>query len=250
MGATELNAGPPDFVGVGAQRSGTTWWFRVLLQHPQIKRPAPRKKELHFFDKFCARAMGDGDVDRYHTLFPRRGRKITGEWTPRYMHDPWTPRLLARAAPDAKLLVLLRDPVERYRSGVLHEARARPGRKPASTAVDQFSRGFYAAQLRRLWAHFDREQVLVLQYERCREDAPGQYARTLRFLGVRDDFVPQEFTRVRGRSYESQKEPLWPDLEEELTAALEPDVRDLRDLLPDFDLALWPHFAHLAALRA
>ena len=137
--AAEPTTGPPDFVGVGTQRSGTTWWFKTLLGHPQIRPPRGRRKELHFFDRFCARELLDADVAEYHELFPRKPGQITGEWTPRYMHDFWTPRLLARAAPEAKLLIMFRDPVERYRSGVLHQGQRTPYRDAAWLATDAIS---------------------------------------------------------------------------------------------------------------
>ena len=146
--AAEPTTGPPDFIGVGTQRSGTTWWFQTLLGHPQIRPPRGRRKELHFFDRFCAQELRDADIAEYHELFPRRPGQIAGEWTPRYMHDFWTPRLIARAAPEAKLLIMFRDPVERFRSGVPHRLsrspdarhrgghrrrdRARPLRDPAA----------------------------------------------------------------------------------------------------------------------
>ena len=243
MAITNRNAGPPDFVGVGAQRSGTTWWFELLLEHPAIRLSRRGRKELHFFDRFCTREMREADVARYHRLFPPSEGTITGEWTPRYMFDAWTPRLLRRAAPDAKLLVLLRDPLERYRSGFVHEHTRRPGRKPANVAADAIDRGRYATQLRRLWELFPEEQVLVLQYERCRLDTAGEYARTLRFLGVRDDFEPPRSDELRGSTTEARKEPLWPDLSDAIRATLEPEVRELAELVPELDLGLWPSFA-------
>ena len=65
--AAEPTTGPPDFIGVGTQRSGTTWWFQTLLGHPQIRPPRGRRKELHFFDRFC-RA---GAARRRHRRLPR-----------------------------------------------------------------------------------------------------------------------------------------------------------------------------------
>ncbi len=251
MAASDANFGPPDFVGVGAQRAGTTWWFRLLLEHPDIKRPVRQEdylpsfntfKELHFFNQFCGRPMRDEDVAGYHRQFPRRPGKISGEWTPRYMYDPWTPRLLARAAPEARILVLLRDPIERYRSGTLHQLHFTPKRGQEAIAVDAVNRGRYAAQLRRIWSFFPAEQVLVLQYERCRDDTLGQYARTLRFLGMPDDFSPVEADKPRGRPTQAEKEPLWPEMLEDLRAYLERDVREVAELVPDLDLSLWPNF--------
>src|SRR6266581_2247393 len=88
--------GPPDFVGVGAQRSGTTWWWRLVCDHPRI---VPAEKEFHFFDEYFARQFSEADARAYHRLFPRPSGYLTGEWSPRYMHDFWTPALLRKAAP-------------------------------------------------------------------------------------------------------------------------------------------------------
>lgn len=243
--APARNTGPPDFIGVGTQRSGTTWWFRLLVNHPDIRPPRGRRKEQHIFDKFGARELRHEDLAAYHDIFPRKPGQLAGEWTPRYMRDPWTPPLLRRAAPDAKLLVLFRDPIERYRSGIPHRLGRHPERRMEALAVDAADRGRYAMQLERLRAHFPPEQILVLQYEKCREDAPGEYARTLRFLGVRDDHRPEDFDRTRGTSTAPTKQPLLPHIVGSLRTLLTPDVLRLRELVPDLDLGLWPHFADL-----
>lgn len=246
MSARQAVTGPPDFVGVGAQRSGTTWWFELLLQHPQIGLSRRGHKEVHFFDRYGAESMPDEDIRRYHWMFPREAEGVlVGEWTPRYMLDPWTPRLLHRAAPDTRLLVLLRDPIERFRSGVLHRAVRTPDHALEMMASDAIQRGRYAAQIRHLLEYFDPAQLLVLQYERCVADPVGEYRRTLAFLGVTDE-VPRDVTLARGESMEDAKEPLWPELSLALRTVLEPDIRDLATLAPDLDLALWPHFRDLA----
>jgi Sulfotransferase domain len=241
--------GPPDFVGVGAQRCGTTWWFELLLGHPAIRPPAQGRKELHFFDRFATQAMGDADVAAYADLFPRRGGELVGEWTPRYMADVWTPRLLRRAAPHARILILLRDPIERYRSGVLHRLSRAPQARRAAIAADAIERGRYAWQVRQMLELFGPERVLVLQYERCRADTPGEYRRTLRFLGA-DDHAPRDAQRPRGTTTQGEKTELWPQLAGAIRTTLEPDVAELAQLVPDVDLALWPNFAHLAAAGA
>lgn len=238
--------GPPDFIGVGAQRCGTTWWFKTLCTHPGIRPPKGRRKEQHFFDPFSAREFTDADVAEYHALFRRDPGQVAGEWTPRYMRDFWTPPLLRRAAPEAKLLVMLRDPIERYRSGVVHKLSRTPDRRAEAVAGDGIERGRYALQMRRLLAHFDRERIFVLQYERCREDPHGEYTRTLRFLGVDDPPEPPDFERPRGTTTAPQKTELWPDFHEAMRTALEPDIAALPELAPEIDLALWPNFSHLA----
>jgi hypothetical protein len=242
----EVTTGPPDFIGVGTQRSGTTWWQRLLKRHPAIRTPRNRKKEQHFFDQFGRRPMEQSDIARYHDLFPRGPGELAGEWTPRYMRDIWGPRVVAQAAPDAKLLIMFRDPVERYRSGVLHQAARTPDRSASWLATDAIERGRYALQLRRVYDYFDEDQVLVLQYEQCREDPFGQYRRTLDFIGA-PQHEPKEPTRTRGTAQKSRKEPIWDDLRYAIVRELEEDVAELAELVPDLDVTLWRNFAHLRA---
>ncbi|MEA2450296.1 MAG: hypothetical protein QOG63_2228 [Thermoleophilaceae bacterium] len=218
----------------------------MLSLHPGIKAPPGRRKELHFFDRFCVRPMTETDVAEYHEMFPRKPGQLAGEWTPRYMANPWTPRVLHRAAPDARLLVLLRDPIERFRSGVQHERNRRPRRPPGPNTTDSIDRGRYATQLERLYAYYDPSRVLVLQYEQCRADPLAEYARTLRFLGVDEELPPPDFAPARGTTMASSKAELWPEFKDALRATLEPEVERLRELVPDLDLGLWENFAHLA----
>jgi hypothetical protein len=238
--------GPPNFVGVGALGSGNGWWLSLLLAHPEIEPPAGRPA-LHFFDRFCSAEMTDADVASYHAAFPRRPGAISGEWTGRYMLDPWTPPLLARAAPDARLLVLLSDPIERYRA-IFAQRRAALRRREQLFMADVVERRCHASQLARLHRYFDPARILVLQLERCQSDAARQYRRTLEFLGVRDRaFLPRPLRNRRRRGVPAgEGVELWPDLEAALHTALDPEVERLATMLPDFEPALWPNFAHLA----
>jgi len=270
---------PPDFVGVGALGSGTGWWHAMLLAHREIRPPAGRRRALHHFDRFCAAEMTDEDVAAYHAAFPRRPGTITGEWTGRYMFDAWTPPLLRRAAPAAKLLVMLSDPIERYRTILTDRLAKREGDETIYMA-DVVDRRSFAAQLARLRRFFDPERILVLQFERCRREPLTEYRRTLEFLGVRDrDFAPRRLRRkaagkpealhvellvrlglpegtkrriterVTGRPVARETASLWPDVEAALHTALDPEVETLAATVAGFDVSLWPNFAHLADRR-
>jgi hypothetical protein len=116
-------AGPPDFVGVGVQKGGTSWWFELILEHPGVYQRSGIPKERHYLSRFCIEPFGPSEVDAYRGWFPRAEGTITGEWTPDYFHYPWVPPLLAAAAPDTKILLLVRDPVERFRSGLTFRLR-------------------------------------------------------------------------------------------------------------------------------
>jgi len=137
----------PDYVGVGSARSGTTWWDGLINAHPRVSRLSTTPKEVHFFDSRWAHDLAQADIAAYHALFARPTGHVAGEWTPGYMLDAWTPALLRRAAPEALLLVLLRDPVERFRSGrTLAESRFTVGSTARAAANAALNRGIYADQ--------------------------------------------------------------------------------------------------------
>ena len=238
--------GPPDFVGVGAQRSGTTRWFDLIVAHPEIAPPPATRKELHYFDRFHAGGFAANDAATYAEYFPRPEGLLTGEWTPNYMAGPFTPGMLATAAPDARLLVLLRDPVERYLSGLQrhHRVAAATGEPlNAMAPLEAFAQGLYHTQLTRLLKRFKRPQVLILQYERCTLDPRAQLRRTYEFLGVRDiDFVPDLDAHP---NRQPEKPELREDARHALVAAYAEEVAGLAQDYPEIDVGLWPNFARL-----
>jgi hypothetical protein len=238
--------GAPDFVGIGAQRGGTTRWFRLLASHPDLV-PSPAAKELHYFDRFYKGGFDDDDAAGYRRYFPRPAGSVAGEWTPSYLAAPWVPPLLAAAAPRAKLLVLLRDPLERYRSGLEHDAwvAAQAGLPLSQHApIEAFARGLYHAQLSAWLEHFDRSKVLVLQYERCASEPAAELRKTLEFLGLVDaGFEPDLEAHP---NHQPAKPELAPLARDAYLGAYRDDVIRLAEDFPEVDLRLWPNFAELA----
>ena len=241
--------GPPDFVGVGAQRSGMTWWHRLISVHPQVCfERGLHRKEVHFFDTLGDRdKLSGAEIERYGRHFPRPpGDQLVGEWTPDYMDFPRGPRQLAQAAPEARVLVLLRDPVDRYASGY---ARAR--RLAAEAGIEgiedqlverHIERGMYFEQVRRVFDAYPRERVLVLQYEACREHRNAELERTYTFLGIDPELAPPE---DQLSSRDPRERPLPVAERERLAVVFAPDVRMLAQLLPELDVSLWPSVAGL-----
>ncbi len=239
-------AGPPDFVGVGAQRSGTTRWFDLIVAHPEIAAPPATRKELHYFDRFHSGGFTAADAVAYGEYFPRPEGLLTGEWTPNYMAGPFTCGMLAAAAPEARLLVLLRDPVERYLSGLQrhHRVTLATGESlNAMAPLEAFAHGLYHTQLTRLLGHFERAQVLILQYERCTLEPRAQLRRTYEFLGVRDTgFVPDLEAHP---NRQPEKPELREDARRALVEAYAEEVAGLARDCPEIDVGLWPNFARL-----
>lgn len=230
---------PPDFVGVGAQKAGTTWWYSLLAAHPRVHEAPGRRKEVHYFDRFWDQPFTEADARRYQSFFPRPSGGVAGEWTPRYMVDFWTPGLLRQAAPDAKLLVILRDPFDRFCSGVTHDLQRRAPHHPIVTELG-VRKSTYRQQLRRVLEHFDRDALLVLQYERCRADPRAELSRTLEFLEL-DDFEPPRSLMhdganvTEGRRYEPAA-----NIRQAFIDTLSGDLTRLLNDFPEIDRNLWP----------
>jgi hypothetical protein len=235
--------GPPDFVGIGVQKAGTTWWYECMLSHPGISSPDGIHKERHFFDRFATQPFDEAAAARYHGWFPRRPGALSGEWTPDYFASPWTPPLLRRAAPDTRLLLILRDPVERFASGLAHVKRL-GGPTGGSITADAVQRGFYHRALVEWLSHFDSDRLLVLQYERCAADPGPEMQATYRFLGL-PEHRPQGLDRPAG-SRSTTAPALAPEVKGRLAALYEADVLALANQLPGLDLSLWPNFSYLA----
>jgi hypothetical protein len=204
-------------------------------QHPQVVSLGWAAKELHHFDDHW-RADARGAED-YAAHFRRRPGQVAGEWTPRYMWDPWAVPALLEAAPRAKLLVIVRDPLARFRSGVRHAAKLR-GEPSADDVTSAFSRGLYAAQLEPLLSIVEPRQLLVLQFEQCVREPDVFLDQTFTFLGL-DPFRPTG----EGQRNEAVAADL--DLSSVLVEAVREryaaDAHRLAALFPDsIDLDLWP----------
>lgn len=238
----------PRFVGIGAQRCGTTWWHGLLNSHPSVYdashlrgqvQPAYLIKERHFFDRFFNRAFSSGDIYEYHRWCACPDGLISGEWTPRYLPAHWVPPLLKRAAPDAKLLVLLRDPVERFVSGMNFGTRP----LSADLAHEHYLRGFFNQQLQHWLKTVDRSQFLVLQYEQCVADPRGQLSRTFAFLGLDDHRLPDEAFQRSVNATQTRRFELTDDHGATLIEGYRDDVDGLFRSFPALDRSFWRNFA-------
>ena len=110
----------PDFLGIGAQKAGSTWLHEMLRLHPDLFLPEP--KEVHYFDRRFHRTLG-----YYARRFKPAGQRVKGEITPDYSNlSPETIRFIRQVMPDLRLVYLIRNPVERAWSQAQREVlRAR-----------------------------------------------------------------------------------------------------------------------------
>ncbi len=192
----------PTYIGVGAQKCASTWLHRILASHPQVA--VPEVKEVDFFSYHY-----DKGYQWYEACFPARRpeKPACGEISPSYFSEACVPGRLARYAPEARVIVSLREPVARALSNHRHEVRLghltgdlsfEHGLENNPMYVEQ---GLYAKHLRNWLQHFPLHQMLVVLMDDVESD-PAAVVRTVyRFLGVDDAFVPDAVHEHFNRSY-------------------------------------------------
>ena len=248
----------PSFIIIGAQRCGTTSLYDYLSNHPQII-PSP-VKELFYFDDYYTRP-----INWYKSFFPTEKQKeklerdliarvITGEASPSYFFHPYAARRIKETLPQVKLILVLRDPIERAYSHYNHIRRL--NREPLSFEEalakeveritpdieklnkDEFykadqrrdysylTRGYYAKQLTEWYKYFPKEQLLVVQSEEFYKDTPRVYNEIVEYLGLNSYTLPV-FEAKNALKYAKMA----PETKEKLKAYFAPKNEELYELL-------------------
>lgn len=211
-------AGDPRFIIIGAGRSGTTSLYHYLRQHPRIFMTPI--KETNFFaspvdaegrlapppsapgDLFPVRSAGD-----YAALFADAPPgAVTGEASPLYLYAPGTAERIARAAPEARIIAILRNPVDRawsnylgcVRDGVeertfeeaVREELAAGGERPLQGPANYVRAGHFARNLKPYFDRFARERIALFLYDDFARDPASVTGELFGFLGVDTVFVP------------------------------------------------------------
>jgi hypothetical protein len=235
---------PPDFVGIGVQKAGTSWWFDLITQHPKVYRRsyAEIAKERQFFSHYAVKPFADHDARQYEKWFPRIDGCVTGEWTPDYLYYSWVSPMLKSSAPQAKLLLLLRNPIDRFVSGAQHLLRLNEGALPDGDVYqDVLSRGLYGHQLQGWLETFPRSQLKVLLYENCCDDTSRELKDTFEFLGLDALTMPGAPHRIVNPSIGSLV-AVPSSVRDRLHEFYKTDVALISHLLPDLDLSRWTGF--------
>jgi len=241
-----------DFVVAGAQRGGTTALDRYLREHPGISMGKTRK-ELHFFDHEEYFSEPDVAYAGYHAHFElRQPGQLRGDATPSYMY--WWPAAerLARYNPALKVVVVLRNPITRAHSHWNKErqrgrealpfmaaleaeaARARAALPLQNRRASYAERGFYVAQLERIWRYFPVAQTLILRSEALQYAPAATLGRLAGFLGVAP-FGAVTPRSVNARTYDA---PIGRDAWTFLATAFTAEIRALEHML-EWDCAEW-----------
>lgn len=200
----------PDFIIIGTQKGGTTSAAKNLAEHPDVSMARNGKSsELHFFDRDSEYLKG---VDYYRSYFRDTG-KAQGEKTPAYIRITKAHERMYLTAPNAKLILLLRDPVDRSYSRWNHlRQRENHGNFDwSSSNFDQvlehdraaLQDSQYIDQIESLLNYFPRKQLYIGVSERIRSNKLAEYNKIFRFIGVPSLSTGTEFREHHVRSYES-----------------------------------------------
>lgn len=205
-----INLQKPDFIVIGAMKSGTSALYRSLAQHPAIH--MGKLKEPHFFS-FGLSGMKVRDTvvteaEQYSQLYEgaTEGQQC-GEASPSYLNFPETAQRIHSALPDVKLVAILRDPIERAFSHYWHQVsigEQEPiGFLPAFEADENQHQAngdywesyryqsLYGRHISEYLQYFDHEQLLILLYQEFKKDKVHTVRRIFAHLGVDPDFEPE-----------------------------------------------------------
>ncbi len=239
----------PDFLIIGTQKGGTTSLHAYLAENSMVS--APSTKEVHYFDHNHGRGQG-----WYRAHFQRAygSARLSFESTPYYLFHPLVPERVSELLPEARLLIVLRNPIDRAFSQHNHERAlgfedlefeqalereaerlegeeermfTDPGyRSFAHQHHSYLARGRYAEQLERWLGHFDRDQILVLSAEELFADPVEVVGRSQQFLGLPLE-SPLDLSARNAREYA----PISAETRARLRAEFEPHNLHLEGLL-------------------
>ncbi len=206
----------PDFMGVGGEKTASTWIYKCLLEHPDIC--GPQKKELSYFDTvkiigWDHREKSEYEmhgIEKYLEYFSHCGKDVvTGEYTAQYLHDKKVAPLLAKLFPNVKILISLRNPIERTYSmyqGISEKDRTLLGtfEEAIEKEPEFIRRSMYAEYIGEYLKYFPKEHIRIVLQDDVVRDPVGTMQSLYRFLGVSDTFIPPS-AHTKERSAEQKK---------------------------------------------
>ncbi|MFH1759247.1 MAG: glycosyltransferase [Patescibacteria group bacterium] len=186
------NDGGPDFIGIGGQRSGTSWIYACLYEHPQIYAPL---KEINFFSRERNWKKGYGWYESVVGM---------GEFSTSYLASPEAAERIYKKYPNVKLIVSLRNPVNRAFSNYMNDIVAGTVDEKISFSEalknhpEYINNGRYATHIKNYLKFFKRDQLLILKYEDALKN-PQQFIKKIyEFIGVDANFMPSMIDRRVG----------------------------------------------------
>ena len=229
-----------NFLGIGAQKSGTTWLYDKLSQHPAVSFPAG--KEVHFWD--AQRSQG---VQWYRALFDVPDGRLHGDITPAYGFLPQSVIAEVFAEfPDVRLIYLVRNPIERaWSSAKMAVKRAEMLVSEASDQwfIDHFrsagslARGDYEGCLKNWYAVYPEDNLLVLRFDELVDQPLHLLGKCCRHLGI-DNIYTSGAVSLHDRVFAGEPDAVRPSLLPILHEIYDSKIHSFAQYL-DEDLSAW-----------
>lgn len=208
----------PNFLIIGAAKAGTSSIFNYLIQHPQVYGPVIKEPAFFAFENKIVDFRGPGDeflnqtivtdLEAYQSLFENViDEHAIGEASVVYLYNEQAPYRIQHYTPDTKIIVILRNPVDRAISSFGHLRRE--GFEPCISLDDALneedtrkrnnwqhlwhyrSMGYYYDSLKRYYDHFPAKNIAIYLYDEFRRDSIGVLSSMFEFLEVDDTFIPE-----------------------------------------------------------
>jgi len=227
----------PDFIIIGVQKGGTSSLYSYLVKHPSIRPALNRQeivKEIHFFDTNFDKGLGwykshfPSIIGQIYRQLKREKNPITGEATPYYIYHPLAPQRVARFVPNAKIIIMLRNPVDRAFSHYQHEVRLGYEKLSFEEAIasedrrlegeverilnqenynsfnhqhySYLSRGIYIDQIKNWLNYFPKNQILIICSESFYQNPEYKLNEVFNFLNVGDQKL-SSYPKVNANQY-------------------------------------------------
>ncbi|ELU15816.1 hypothetical protein CAPTEDRAFT_142623 [Capitella teleta] len=226
----ELKAIPEDIEGrkprlpqcilIGERKTGTTALLHFLVRHPQIKAP---RKEIHFFDQNAN--FREGQLWYVNKMPTTNSTEVTFEKTPSYFRSSWTPERMHKMIPDVKLMLSLRDPIQRAISDfhfsieanwscdfdkTLHSSFDGYALNDGKINMDfpPIARSIYALSLENWFKYFDRKQFFIYDGDSFVHENPAKLLQKIeKFIGLEPYFTLKMFSYSKTRGFWCLKDP-------------------------------------------
>jgi Sulfotransferase domain len=195
----------PDFIGIGAQKCATTWLHQILSEHPDVfMAKGPQEKDTRFFSHHF-----DNGFEWYENHYQsRKNEKIAGEYSTSYFSDSDAPNRIHGYNKNIKLLLCLRNPIERAYSQHKHSIRLgfvsednlifKNALKNNPTYISQ---SLYYSQLSRWLTFFDQSQILIILYDEIQNNPKNVKKKLYSFLNIDSSFNPKSLGLYINKSF-------------------------------------------------
>lgn len=208
-----------DFLIIGVQKAGTTALDSYLREHNEVC--MGDSKEIHYFDNELNFHDSNLNYDDYHKNFsPNANHKLIGEATPIYIYWKNAIERIWRYNPNIKIIILLRDPIQRAYShwnmevqrGAdklsfseairIENSRAKSALPEQHRVYSYVDRGFYSEQIRNVWRYFEKSQVLIIKNEDLKNDPDSTLGKVTNFLNI-SNFKNIQTRTIHSREYKT-----------------------------------------------